>query len=47
LIKGALTVIVKVGTETTKDGTIALCRCGVSQNKPYCDGSHKNVEADK
>lgn len=23
---------------------IALCRCGASKNKPYCDGSHKKVE---
>ncbi len=23
---------------------MGLCRCGQSANKPYCDGSHKNVE---
>jgi CDGSH-type Zn-finger protein len=21
----------------------ALCRCGQSANKPYCDGTHKSV----
>ena len=22
---------------------IGLCRCGASENKPFCDGSHKRV----
>jgi CDGSH-type Zn-finger protein len=22
---------------------LALCRCGHSENKPFCDGSHKRV----
>jgi CDGSH-type Zn-finger protein len=23
--------------------TVALCRCGGSTNKPFCDGTHKKV----
>ncbi len=47
LVRGPVVVIDKDGSETVKEGTIALCRCGGSQNKPYCDGSHTNVEFDK
>ncbi len=47
LVKGNVVLTDKDGSETIKEGTIALCRCGGSQNKPYCDGSHKNIEFDK
>lgn len=23
--------------------TVGLCRCGHSENKPFCDGAHKRV----
>jgi len=27
-----------------KDTRVALCRCGASQNKPFCDNSHRRIE---
>lgn len=29
--------------QTTPGTTIALCRCGQSANKPFCDGTHRKV----
>jgi CDGSH-type Zn-finger protein len=29
--------------EADKAGAIYLCRCGRSQNKPFCDGTHEKV----
>jgi CDGSH-type Zn-finger protein len=26
--------------------TISLCRCGHSENKPFCDGAHKRMSFD-
>ncbi|MBT3345185.1 MAG: hypothetical protein HN712_17985 [Gemmatimonadetes bacterium] len=38
-----LTVLVSYadGTQHEVSGNVALCRCGGSKNKPFCDGAHK------
>lgn len=41
IIKTECLVVHHDGKEETKTGTVALCRCGASSNKPYCDGSHR------
>jgi CDGSH-type Zn-finger protein len=41
LVKGHVHLIDAEGKEFTYTGdTIALCRCGHSANKPFCDGTH-------
>lgn len=40
--EGPLTVVGADGTEVTKPKA-SFCRCGHSQNKPFCDGSHRAV----
>jgi CDGSH-type Zn-finger protein len=44
LVEGAVTVFDADGKEFPIDKAkpaIALCRCGHSAKKPFCDGSHK------
>ena len=43
LIKTECVIVHSNGTEETKTGTVALCRCGSSHHKPYCDGSHRKI----
>ncbi len=44
LVYGTLKVTDKDGNTETKNKTTAFCRCGASNNKPYCDGTHKETE---
>lgn len=41
LVKGLATLTDSNGDAIATEETIALCRCGGSANKPFCDGTHR------
>ena len=42
LVRGPFTLRDQDGREIEVDrGTVALCRCGKSRPRPFCDGTHK------
>ena len=44
VVEGPVTIVDAEGTEfvlSADKPAIALCRCGDSKNRPFCDGSHK------
>jgi len=43
LIQGTVRIVDTNGNEFPVDCSkpIALCRCGASQKRPFCDGAHK------
>ena len=44
LVEGPITLVDAEGNAYPLDSSkpaIALCRCGASANRPFCDGSHK------
>jgi CDGSH-type Zn-finger protein len=48
LVKGPFRLVDVNGNEFDLGGrqTIALCRCGGSVNKPFCDGTHSKIGFD-
>lgn len=43
IIKGPVELIGPDGAKIPGDKVIALCRCGGSANKPFCDGTHSKI----
>ena len=44
IVQGSVEVLDSSGQPMTPPrATVALCRCGQSDNKPFCDGTHGKV----
>lgn len=43
-LEGEFKLVDEQGNEFhAKEDSVSLCRCGSSNNKPFCDGSHEEV----
>ena len=40
-VTGRIQLVDAEGESGAEQSRVALCRCGASQNKPFCDNSHK------
>lgn len=44
LVSGSIELVDANGNaHATDKDMVALCRCGASENKPFCDGTHSKI----
>lgn len=44
LVRGPFTIVDQDGREIeARREVVALCRCGKSRIRPFCDGTHKSI----
>jgi len=43
LLNGNVKIMSSAGRRSWQGNQIALCRCGASKNKPFCDGQHRKI----
>jgi 3-phenylpropionate/trans-cinnamate dioxygenase ferredoxin subunit len=46
LVEGKINLLDASGNKIEAGEKIALCRCGASTNKPFCDGTHSKIGFD-
>jgi CDGSH-type Zn-finger protein len=45
-ISGDFQIVDEDGNDLSSDQEVYLCRCGNSQTKPFCDGTHAMIHFD-
>jgi len=45
-VSGSVRLTAPDGRVIDHEQTMALCRCGQSSNKPFCDGTHATIDFD-
>jgi len=43
IVKGEFILVDGENKEIEHQNTVYLCRCGGSQKKPFCDGTHRKI----
>jgi uncharacterized Fe-S cluster protein YjdI len=43
VIKGNFTLKYSGNTKEVKDSLVSICRCGISDHQPFCDGQHRKI----
>ncbi|MFQ5568127.1 MAG: CDGSH iron-sulfur domain-containing protein [Rhodothermales bacterium] len=43
-VRGDIEIVMPDGSVLLRETRVALCRCGASNNKPFCDNSHGNID---
>jgi hypothetical protein len=45
-VRGAIELLDSDGATITRETRLALCRCGHSKRKPFCDNTHRSIAWD-
>ena len=43
-VRGRVRILGPGGVVISEENRVALCRCGASENKPFCDNSHRLIQ---
>jgi CDGSH-type Zn-finger protein len=43
-VRGGITIQSQDGRQYERRNRVTLCRCGASENKPFCNGAHASIE---